>query len=95
MPASETQAGVDVRDAAVRGDYLEAGVSSLGLPPLAGGALAKGGKDLIDYLKLPTVDREMSLMQRVGDADSVNNMNVKHEAGPQVMDLPMFEPMIS
>lgn len=86
----DVQAGVDVRDAAVRGDYLEAGVSSLGLLPLAGGALAKGGKDLIDYLKLPTVDREMSLMQRVGDVDSVNNMNVKYEAGPQVMDLPML-----
>lgn len=86
----DVQAGVDVRDAAVRGDYLEAGVSSLGFLPLAGGALAKGGKDLIDYLKLPTVDREMSLMQRVGDVDSVNNMKVEYEAGPQIMDLPML-----
>ena len=86
----DVQAGVDVRDAAVRGDYLEAGVSSLGLLPLAGGALAKGGKDLIDYLKLPTVDREMSLMQRVGDVDSVNNMNLEYEAGPQTLNLPML-----
>tara|TARA_B100001093_G_scaffold394631_1_gene381383 strand:- start:280 stop:2538 length:2259 start_codon:yes stop_codon:yes gene_type:complete len=86
----DVQAGVDVRDAAVRGDYLESGVNALGLLPLAGGALAKGGKELIEYLKLPTVDREMSLMQRVGDPDSVNNMNVEYEAGPQIMDLPML-----
>lgn len=86
----DVQAGVDVRDAAVRGDYLEAGVSSLGLIPVAGGALAKGGKELIEYLKKPTVDREMSLMQRVGDVDSVNNMNVEYEAGPQTLNLPML-----
>lgn len=43
----EAQAGVDAVDAATRGDYLEAGVNALGILPLAGGVLAKGGKELI------------------------------------------------
>ena len=86
----DVQAGVDVRDAAARGDYLESGMNALGFIPVAGAALSKGGKELIEYLKKPTVDREMSLMQRVGDVDSVNNMNVEYEAGPETLNLPML-----
>ena len=85
------QAGIDTVDAAKRGDYLEAGVNSLGLLPFVGGMASRAGRNLLqDYLTLPQVNREMSLMQRVGDVDSVNNMKVVYEAGPKTMSMPML-----
>ena len=86
----DAQAGVDAVDAANRGDYLEAGVSSLGLLPFVGGMASKKGRELLNYFKLPEVDRDTPLLQRVGDVDSVNNMKVEYEAGPQTLNLPML-----
>ena len=86
----DAQAGVDAVDAANRGDYLEAGVNSLALLPFVGGMASKKGRELLNYFKLPEVDRDTPLLQRVGDVDSVNNMNVEYEAGPQTLNLPML-----
>jgi len=62
----DAQAGVDAVDAANRGDYLEAGVNALGILPLAGGVLAKGGKELI----------RASQALRKGVLDEQTSMNV-------------------
>lgn len=86
----DAQAGVDAVDAANRGDYLEAGVNSLGLLPFVGGMASKKGRELLNYFQIPEVNRDTPLLQRVGDVDSVNNMKVEYEAGPQFKDLPML-----
>lgn len=86
----DAQAGVDMVDAANRGDYLEAGVNSLGLLPFVGGMASKTGRELLNYLRVPEVDRDTTLLQRVGDVDSVNNMKVDYEAGPKTISMPML-----
>jgi len=86
----DAQAGVDAVDAANRGDYLEAGVNSLALLPFVGGMASKKGRELLNYFEIPEVNRDTPLLQRVGDVDSVNNMKVEYEAGPQTLNLPML-----
>lgn len=85
----DAQGAVDTADSFNQGDYIGTGVNGLatllGSVPLIGDAASKALKKNKDNirgaLEMPEVNRDTQLLQRVGDPDSVNGLEVTYEAG--------------
>lgn len=88
----EAQGAIDTADSFNEGDYIGTGVNALatllGTVPLVGDAASKALKKNKDNIRgaldMPEVDRDMALLQRVGDPDSVNGLEVTYEAGEEL-----------
>lgn len=68
----------------------EAGANRVEGTGLLAAVLAPSRGAKVD-LEMPTVDRDMSLLQNVGDVNRVNNLKVEYGSGPALLDNPIMK----
>jgi hypothetical protein len=68
----------------------EAGTNRVEAGGLLAAMMIPGRSSKVD-LDIPEVDREMSLLQNVGDVDRVNNLKVEYGAGPDLLENPIMK----